>query len=79
MDLGILFIGGDATVLQQTAIAKQAAGSGFDSLYMAEAYRSAWVPLTAMAAATSKVRLGIHRQRVWSQPTDDGIVGGRFQ
>jgi len=58
MDLGILFIGGDATVVQQTAIAKQAEESGFDSLYMAEAYRSAWVPLTAMAAATSKVRLG---------------------
>ena len=58
MDLGILFLGGDTTVVQQTAIAKRAEESGFDSLYMAEAYRSAWVPLTAMAAATSKVRLG---------------------
>ena len=42
MDLGILFIGGDATVLQQTAIAKRAEESGFDSLYMAAPVASAF-------------------------------------
>ena len=33
MDLGILFLGGDITVVQQTAIAKRAEESGFDSLF----------------------------------------------
>jgi alkanesulfonate monooxygenase SsuD/methylene tetrahydromethanopterin reductase-like flavin-dependent oxidoreductase (luciferase family) len=58
MDLGLFFIGVDTTVRQQTTIAQQAENSGFSSLYMAEAYRSGWVPLTAMAAATSTIRLG---------------------
>lgn len=58
MNLGILFIGGDTTVRQQTTLAQQAENSGFSSLYMAEAYRSCWIPLTAMAAATSTIRLG---------------------
>lgn len=57
MDLGILFIA-DTTVRQQATLAHQAESSGFASLYMAEAYRSCWVPLTAMAAATSTIRLG---------------------
>ena len=57
MNLGLLFIA-DTTVRQQTTLAQQAEQSGFASLYMAEAYRSCWVPLTAMAAATSTVRLG---------------------
>jgi alkanesulfonate monooxygenase SsuD/methylene tetrahydromethanopterin reductase-like flavin-dependent oxidoreductase (luciferase family) len=50
MDLSILFIGGDATVRELTTIARQAEDIGFTSLYMADAYHSAWVPLTAMAA-----------------------------
>jgi 5,10-methylenetetrahydromethanopterin reductase len=60
MDLSLFFLGGDATVRQQTSIAQQAEDSGFASLYMAEAYRSAWVPLTAMAAATNTIRLGTY-------------------
>lgn len=60
MDLSLFFIGGDATVRQQTTIAQRAEASGFASLYMAEAYRSAWVPLTAMAAATNTIRLGTY-------------------
>ena len=58
MNLGILFLGTDATVRQQTTLAQQAEKSGFASVYMAEAYRSCWVPLTAMAAATNTIRLG---------------------
>lgn len=58
MELGILFTGGDATVREQACIAKKSEESGFASLYMAEVYRSAWVPLTAMAAATNTIRLG---------------------
>ncbi|NQV21758.1 MAG: LLM class flavin-dependent oxidoreductase [Rhodospirillales bacterium] len=58
MNLGILFLGIGSTLSQQITVAQQAERSGFTSLHMAEAYRSAWVPLTAMAAATSTVRLG---------------------
>lgn len=58
MDMGILFLGIGSTLDQQMTVARQAEDSGFVGLYMAEAYRSAWAPLAAMAAATSRVRLG---------------------
>jgi len=58
MDLGLLFLGIGTPLDEQITVAQQAERNGFASLYMAEAYRSAWAPLTAMAAATSKVRLG---------------------
>ncbi|TDJ65539.1 MAG: LLM class flavin-dependent oxidoreductase [Proteobacteria bacterium] len=58
MDLGIIFTGGDMTVRDLTVVAKQAETGGISSLYMAEAWRSGWVPLTAMAAATTSIRLG---------------------
>jgi 5,10-methylenetetrahydromethanopterin reductase len=58
MDLGILFLGIGSTLEDQMTVARQAEESGFGGLYMAEAYRSAWAPLTAMAAVTEKVRLG---------------------
>ena len=32
--------------------------SGVASLYLAEAWRSGWMPLTALAATTTHVRLG---------------------
>ncbi len=52
MDLGLLFTGTNTTVREQVALAQQAEASGFSTVYMAEVYRGAWVPLTAMAAAT---------------------------
>jgi alkanesulfonate monooxygenase SsuD/methylene tetrahydromethanopterin reductase-like flavin-dependent oxidoreductase (luciferase family) len=58
MDLGLLFTGADMTVRDLTAIAKQAEANGFSSVRVAEAWRSGWVPLTAMAAATNTIRLG---------------------
>jgi len=58
MKLGLIFTGGDTTVRDLATIAQQAESSGFSLLCMAEAWRSAWVPLTAMAAATSTIRLG---------------------
>ena len=58
MKLGLIFTGGDTTVRELVTIAEQAEASGFTSLCMAEAWRSGWVPLTAIAAATSTVRLG---------------------
>ena len=60
MNLGLIFIGGDTTVREITTIAQQAEQSGFASACMAEAWRSGWVPLTAMASATSTIRLGTY-------------------
>lgn len=58
MNLGLIFTGGDTTVRDLADIAVQAEKNGFSMLCMAEAWRSGWVPLTAMAAATNKIRLG---------------------
>jgi alkanesulfonate monooxygenase SsuD/methylene tetrahydromethanopterin reductase-like flavin-dependent oxidoreductase (luciferase family) len=58
MDLGILFVGIGTKIDEIVAVAQQAENSGFKGLYMAEAYRNCWVPLTAMAAVTKSVRLG---------------------
>ena len=58
MELGLIFTGADTTIRELTTIAQQAEATGFSSLCMAEAWRSGWVPLTAMAAVTSTIRLG---------------------
>ncbi len=58
MELGLIFTGADTTVRELSTLAKQAEIGGFSSLCMAEAWRSGWVPLTAMAAATNTIRLG---------------------
>jgi len=57
MRLALLFTGADS-LRDTVAIGTAAEAAGFDSLYMVEAYRSAWVALTALAAATSRVTLG---------------------
>ncbi|MGB1883383.1 MAG: LLM class flavin-dependent oxidoreductase [Gammaproteobacteria bacterium] len=57
MDTGIIFVGGGVTVSEMTAVARNADARGFSTLAMAEAWRSGWVTLTAMAAATQRVRL----------------------
>lgn len=57
MDLGFLFVGGES-ISDIASITREAEANGFASAYVAEAWRSAWVPLTAMAANTSTIRLG---------------------
>jgi 5,10-methylenetetrahydromethanopterin reductase len=57
MRVAILFTGAD-TLRDTVAIGTAAEAAGFDSLYMVEAYRSAWIALTALAAATQRVTLG---------------------
>lgn len=58
MELGLLFMGTGAPLHDFVTLARQAEAAGFASVRMVEAVRSAWVPLTAMAAATTRVRLG---------------------
>ena len=55
MKLGLIFTGDSLPDLVR--IAARAEANGFSTLAMAEAWRSCWVPLTAMAAATSTIRL----------------------
>ena len=56
--LGIAFTGGGMSVAQLVAIGRRAEAAGIDSLYLTEAWRSAWIPLAALACATTRVRLG---------------------
>ncbi|MEM7467887.1 MAG: LLM class flavin-dependent oxidoreductase [Pseudomonadota bacterium] len=58
MEIGLIFTGGDMQISHLVGITQQAEKNGFTLACMAEAWRSAWVPLTAMASATSSIRLG---------------------
>ena len=58
MQRGLIFPGGGMTQRDMLAVARQAEAAGFDSLYVTEAWRSAFVPLTALAMATERVRIG---------------------
>src|SRR5262245_40660046 len=60
MKLGLIFPGGGMQIRDMVAIGKEAEGAGFDSLYVTEAWRSGFVPLTALAIATRRVRLGTY-------------------
>lgn len=55
---GLIFTGGGQTVADLVTLARAAEDAGFGMLGVAEAWRSGWVPLTAMAAATRTIRLG---------------------
>lgn len=60
MGYGLIFPGGGMTIRTMIAISQEAEAAGFDSLYVTEAWRSGFVPLTALAAATQRVRLGTY-------------------
>ena len=53
MKLGLLLLNGEMKDLVATA--RRAEAAGFSAVFVAEVYRSAWVLLTAMAAATASV------------------------
>jgi 5,10-methylenetetrahydromethanopterin reductase len=55
---GLLFIGGGVPLNQIVETAQAAESEGLDSIYCVEAYRSAFVPLAAIASATERVRIG---------------------
>ena len=58
MQRGLIFPGGGMAQRDMMVVAKEAEEAGFDSLYVTEAWRSAFVPLTALALATERVRIG---------------------
>ncbi len=60
MKRGLAFPGGGMAQRDMIAIAQEAEAAGMDSLYVTEAWRSAFVPLTALALSTERVRLGTY-------------------
>src|SRR4051794_40146797 len=58
MRRGLMFPGGGMTLSDACALARSAEEHGFDSLYCVEAWRSAFVPMTAFATVTERVRIG---------------------
>lgn len=55
---GLLFIGGGVPLSEIVETAQAAESDGIDSIYCVEAYRSAFIPLAAIAARTERVRIG---------------------
>jgi len=60
MDLAPLFTGGGITIAELVKLACAAEHAGAASFYVTEAWRSGFVPLTAVAAATTRMRLGTY-------------------
>ncbi len=60
MRLGVLFVGAGQGVRAVVEGARAAEEAGFDAVHMVEGYRSGFVPLTAMALATKRVRVGTY-------------------
>lgn len=58
MDLSLLVTGVGLGMGELVTIARQADSAGFAGFYMAEVHRSGFVPLTAVAAATQRMRIG---------------------
>ncbi len=86
MRLGILLIG-DLSIREAVTVARDAEAAGLDSVHQVEAYRSGFVPLAAIAAATSRVGLGTYIANAYGRSPFltalsaldlDELSGGRF-
>ncbi|MGY9072754.1 MAG: LLM class flavin-dependent oxidoreductase [Acidimicrobiales bacterium] len=74
MQFGMM-IGFEKSIAAQVDLAQRAEAAGIDSLWMVEAQRSASVPLTAVAAATSSIGLGTYVVNAYARsPWLTGIV-----
>ena len=58
MKQGIIFAGGGTTIREIAELARRAELAGLDSVYVTEAWRSAFVPLAAIAQATESIEIG---------------------
>ncbi|HEY5679094.1 MAG TPA: LLM class flavin-dependent oxidoreductase [Pseudomonadales bacterium] len=84
---GIIFSGGGTSMQQMVDLACQAEQAGVDSIYLTEAWRSGFVGLAAIAAATDRVEIGpyilnAYARSVWvtamSAVDLDELSGGRL-
>ena len=55
---GLIFSGGGTSMAQMVELAVEAEQAGLDSVYVTEAWRSGFVGLSAIAAATERVEIG---------------------
>ena len=58
MDLSLLITGAGLRISELLTVARRAETAGFDGFYMAEVHRTGFVPLTAVAGVTQRMRLG---------------------
>jgi 5,10-methylenetetrahydromethanopterin reductase len=79
MNIALIFAGGNP-LRDIITIGQHAEAAGCASLYMVEAYRSAWIALTALAGATSRVRLGPYVLNAYARsPLLTGMTAIDFQ
>jgi alkanesulfonate monooxygenase SsuD/methylene tetrahydromethanopterin reductase-like flavin-dependent oxidoreductase (luciferase family) len=60
MRIGLLSVGAGSSLEEIVSTARAAEAAGFDAIHVVEGYRSAFVPLTAIALATNRIRLGTY-------------------
>src|SRR5581483_10236319 len=60
MRLGVIIPGGGMTIPEIVQVGRDAEAVGLDGVWVTEAWRSAFVPLTAIAAATSRIAVGTY-------------------
>src|SRR5262245_28133438 len=60
MRLGLIIPGGGMTLGEIAEIGREAESAGLDSVWVTEAWRSAFVPLTAVALATERITVGTY-------------------
>ena len=84
---GLIFSGGGTSMQQMVDLAVEAEQAGLDSIYLTEAWRSGFVGLAAIAAATERVEIGpyilnAYARSVWitamSAVDLDELSGGRL-
>lgn len=84
---GLIFSGGGTSMQQMVELACEAERAGLDSIYLTEAWRSGFVGLAAIAAATERVEIGpyilnAYARSVWitamSAVDLDELSGGRL-
>ena len=87
MRYGLIFSGGGTTIQQMVELACEAEQAGLDSIYLTEAWRSGFIGLAAIAAATNRVEIGpyilnAYARSVWvtamSAVDLDEFSGGRL-
>ena len=87
MRYGLIFSGGGTSIQQMVDLSVEAEQAGVDSIYLTEAWRSGFVGLAAIAAATQTVEIGpyilnAYARSVWitamSAVDLDELSGGRL-
>lgn len=87
MAVGVILPGGGITMDELVDLAVRAEQRGFDGVYVTEAWRSAFVPAAAIAAATERVTVGSYVANAYARTPFvagmaaidmNGLSGGRF-